>query len=127
MSNEQLVESLSNLSVLDLCELTRTLEQKWGVKATPPVVTSPQLVVPDGNTPAPVEQKTEFNVVMKSFAPDKKMPVLKLVRELTGLGLKDIKDFMEALPKTVKEGVSKSEAEELTARLREAGAEVEME
>jgi large subunit ribosomal protein L7/L12 len=64
---------------------------------------------------------------MKSFAPDKKMAVLKLVRELTGLGLKDIKDFMEALPKTVKEEVSKSEAEDLVARLREAGAEVEME
>lgn len=126
MSNEQLVESLSNLSVLDLCQLTRTLEQKWGVKAAPPVVTTSQ-----PRTEAPPQEaapaQTEFNVVMKSFAADKKMPVLKLTRELTGLGLKEIKDFMEALPKTVKEGVSKSEAEDMVAKLTEAGAVVTME
>ena len=125
MSNEQLVESLSNLSVLDLCQLTRTLEQKWGVKAAPPVVTSaPRTEAPPVET-APAQ--TEFNVVMKSFAADKKMPVLKLTRELTGLGLKEIKDFMESLPKTVKEGVSKTDAEDMVAKLTEAGAVVVME
>lgn len=126
MSTEQLVENLSNLTVLELCELTRTLEQKWGVKAAPPaapVGTAQPDATPVINTPV----QTEFNVVVKSFAPDKKMPVLKAVREVTGLGLKEMKDFMESLPKTVKESLSKSEAEELVNKLREAGAEVTME
>lgn len=126
MSTEQLVENLSNLTVLELCELTRTLEQKWGVKAAPPA--APVGTAQPDATPiinAPVQ--TEFNVVVKSFAPDKKMPVLKAVREVTGLGLKEMKDFMESLPKTVKESISKSEAEELVNKLREAGAEVTME
>lgn len=125
MSTEQLVENLSNLTVLELCELTRTLEQKWGVKAAPPAapVGTVQPEVPVNNAPP----QTEFNVVMKSFAADKKMPVLKAVREVTGLGLKEMKDFMESLPKTVKESVSKTEAEELVNKLREAGAEVVME
>lgn len=126
MSTEQLVENLSNLTVLELCELTRTLEQKWGVKAAPPA--APVGTAQPDATPiinAPVQ--TEFNVVVKSFAPDKKMPVLKAVREVTGLGLKEMKDFMESLPKTVKESIFKSEAEELVNKLREAGAEVTME
>lgn len=126
MTNEQLVEALSKMSVLELCELTRTLEQKWGVKAAPQVAPQ-QLLVPDGNQPPPVEQKTEFDVTMKSFAADKKMPVLKTVREVTGLGLKEVKDFMESLPKKVKEGISKAEAEEIVTKLRDAGAEVVME
>lgn len=125
--SEQLVENLSNLSVMELCELTRTLEQKWGVKAAPPVAAPVGTVQPGPNPVEAPPAQTEFNVVMKSYAPDKKMPVLKAVREVTGLGLKEMKDFMDSLPKTVKESVSRSEAEDLVNKLREAGAEVVME
>lgn len=125
MNKEQLIEGLSNLSVMDLCALTKDLEQKWGVTAAPPVMALQSL--PSQETVPEVEQKTEFNVVMKSFAPDKKMPVLKAIREVTGLGLKEMKDFMDSLPKLVKEAVSKADAEELVAKLREVGAEVVIE
>ena len=126
MSTEQLVESLSNMTVLELCALTRTLETKWGVKATAPAAPVGTAQPESPVTPTAPEQ-TEFNVVMKSYAPDKKMPVLKSVREVIGLGLKEMKDFMESLPKTVKEGLPKAEAEELAAKLREAGAEITLE
>jgi len=125
VTNQQLVDTLSSLSVVDLCALTRTLEDKWGVKALPRAAVG--VLTPTLLEVLPVEAQTEFNVVMKSYAADKKMPVLKAVREVIGLGLKEMKDFMESLPKTVKEGLSKVEADELIGKLREAGAEAVME
>lgn len=124
MSTNELIESLSNMSVMELCDLTRSLEQKWGVKATAPAapVSTAQ--------PDPVnvmETQTEFKVVLTGYPADKKMTILKLVREVTGLGLKEAKDFVESVPKTVKAELSKSDAEELSVRFKEAGAEVTME
>lgn len=120
---DQLIHTLSNLSAPELCELTRTLEQKWGVKAVPQPA-PPLILVPTKLDLLPIQVQTEFNVVMKSFPPDKKMAVLKVVREITGLGLKEVKDFLESLPKVVKESLSKVEANELVAKLQAVGAEV---
>lgn len=119
ITREQVVEYLGNLNPIQLSELIKDLEGKWGVKAAAPVM---QNAAP----PPPAEEKkeqTEFNVILKSFPTDKKISIIKAVRDTTGLGLKEAKDFVEALPKTIKEGLSKSDAEALVAKLQEAGAE----
>jgi len=120
-TNDEVVQALGNLSVLEMIKLTRELEEKWGVKAEPQVVQ----VQNQQNQPQVVE-KEEWNVVLASCPADKKMSVIKLVRELTLLGLKESKELVEAAPKMVKEGVSKADAEDLRARLTEAGAVVEV-
>jgi large subunit ribosomal protein L7/L12 len=122
LSQEQLVDHLSNLSVLQVSELIKKLEDKWGVKAAPAAV-----AVAAGPAAAPVaekvEEQTEFNVEL-SAAGANKIAVIKAIREITGLGLKEAKDLVEAAPKVVKEQVSKADAEEMKKKLTEAGATV---
>ena len=119
----RLVDELSALTVLEAAELSKMLEEKWGVSAAAPVAAA----APSGPaaTAAPAEEQTEFTVVLAKTG-DKKINVIKEVRSITGLGLKEAKDLVEAAPKTVKEGVSKDEAEKLKKQLEEQGAAVEI-
>ncbi len=119
----KLVDQLSSLTVLEAAELAKLLEEKWGVSAAAAVA----VAAPGGGAAAaaPVEEKTEFTVVLAA-AGDKKIEVIKEVRALTGLGLKEAKDLVEGAPKSVKEGVSKDEAEKVKAQLEKAGAKVEL-
>ena len=123
ITQEQVVEYLSGLTVMQLVELTKTLEDKWDVKAAP-VAAAVAAAPAEAGGPAEEEQ-TEFTVVLKSFG-DKKIQVIKAVREITGLGLKDAKDLVDGAPKDVKADVSKAEAEEIATKLKDAGAEVEI-
>ena len=120
---EQLVEDLSGLSVMEAAELSKMLEEKWGVTAAAPVA----VAAAGGSAPAAAaaEEKDEFDVVLAAFG-EKKINVIKEVRGITGLGLKEAKDLVEGAPKTVKEGVKKEEAEEIKKKLEEAGATVEL-
>jgi len=121
---EKLVDELSNLTVLEAAELSKMLEEKWGVSAAAPVAVAG--VAAGGGDAAPAEEeKTEFDVILKA-AGDKKINVIKEVRAITGLGLKEAMDLVEGAPKPVKEGASKDEAEELKKKLEAAGAEVEL-
>jgi len=121
-TQEEVVEFLGNLSVMQVISLTKELEEKWGVKAEPQVQVQQQ-----DNTPKQdAVEKTEFTVTLVSVPADKKMAVLKMVRELTLLGLKEAKEFVEAAPKVVKEDVSKTDAEEYKRKLEEAGGVVEV-
>lgn len=119
---EQIVDDLSGLTVLEAAELSKLLEDKWGVSAAAPVAVA---AAPGAGGEAAVEEKDEFDVVMTSFG-DKKINVIKEVRAITGLGLKEAKDLVEAAPKAIKEGVNKDEAAELKAKLEGAGATVEL-
>jgi large subunit ribosomal protein L7/L12 len=120
----KLVDDLSSLTVLEAAELAKLLEEKWGVSAAAAVAVA---AAPGagGGAAAPVEEKTEFTVVLAA-AGDKKIEVIKEVRALTGLGLKEAKDLVEGAPKPVKEGVPKEEAEKVKAQLEKAGAKVEL-
>ncbi len=118
----RLVEELSALTVLEAAELSKMLEEKWGVSAAAPVAAAAAGPVVAA---APVEEQTEFTVVLAKIG-DKKINVIKEVRTITGLGLKEAKDLVEAAPKTVKEGVNKEEAEKLKKQLEEQGAAVEI-
>ena len=118
----KLVDDLSSLTVLEAAELAKLLEEKWGVSAAAAVAVA---AAPGAAAAAPAEEKTEFTVVLAS-AGDKKIEVIKEVRALTGLGLKEAKDLVEGAPKPVKEGVSKDEAEKVKATLEKAGAKVEL-
>lgn len=121
-TKEEVVQALGNLSVLEMIKLTRELEEKWGVKAEPPTVQLQQR--PDNQQPQ--NEQTEFNVILASVPADKKMSVIKVVREVSLLGLKESKELVEAAPKMVKEGVSKADADELKRKLEEAGGVVEV-
>ncbi|MCL2449246.1 MAG: 50S ribosomal protein L7/L12 [Polyangiaceae bacterium] len=128
ITQEQVVDFLSNLPVIQLSGLIKQLEDKWGVKAAPVAVAGPAVGGAAGGAAAaaaPVEEKTEFNVDLKE-AGGNKIAVIKVVREITGLGLKEAKDLVEGAPKTLKEGVSKADAEEMKKKLEEAGAKVEL-
>ncbi len=116
----QILEIVKGLTILELADLVKALEEEFGVSAAP-VAAAPVA----GAAAAPVEEKTEFDVVLKG-AGASKLNVIKVVRELTGLGLKDAKDLVEGAPKTIKEGVSKEEAEKVAEQLKAAGAEVEV-
>ncbi|WP_394826492.1 50S ribosomal protein L7/L12 [Pendulispora albinea] len=124
LTKEQVVDYLSQLPVIQIADLIKTLEEKWGVKAAPVAVAGPA-VAGGAAAAAPVEEKTEFTVELKE-AGASKINVIKVVREITGLGLKEAKDLVEAAPKPLKEGVSKAEAEEFKKKLEEAGAKVEL-
>src|SRR3978361_2006849 len=117
---QNLVEELSKLTVLEAAELSKLLEEKWGVSAAAPVAAA---AAPAAAAAAPVEEQTEFTVTLAK-AGDKKINVIKEVRTITGLGLKEAKDLVEAAPKPVKEGVSKDDAAKLKAQLEKAGAKV---
>ena len=123
ITKEDVVEWLSSQSVLEIAGLVKDLEEKWGVSASAPV--SAVAVAPAAAASAPAEEKTEFEVILKS-AGEKKIEVIKAVRGITGLGLKEAKDLVEGAPKILKESVSKSEAEEMKKKLEEAGAVVEL-
>ena len=119
---EKLVEELSALTVLEAASLSKLLEEKWGVSAAAPVAVA---AAPVAAAAAPVEEQTEFTVVLATVG-DKKINVIKEVRAITGLGLKEAKDLVEAAPKPVKEGVSKEDAAKIKAQLEGAGATVEV-
>jgi large subunit ribosomal protein L7/L12 len=112
---DKLVEELSKLTVIEMAELKKMLEDKWGVKAA--VASAPAAAVAEV-----VEESTEFDVILESSPADKKISVIKVVRELTGLGLKEAKDLVEGAPKTVKEKAAKAEAQDMVKKLTEAGA-----
>jgi large subunit ribosomal protein L7/L12 len=121
LTREQLVDHLSKMTVLELNELRKELENKWGVTAAAPVAVAAVAAGPAAAAPA--EEKTEFTVVLENAGADK-IKVIKVVRELTGLGLKDAKDLVDGAPKTVKEGLDKNAANDAKKKLEEAGAKV---
>ena len=123
MNKDQILEAIENMTVLELSELVKAMEEKFGVSAAAPVAVAAAGAAPAGG--AAGEEKTEFTVVLAS-AGDKKINVIKAVREATGLGLKEAKELVDGAPKPVKENVGKAEAEELKKKLEEAGATVEL-
>ncbi len=126
ITKDQVVDYLSNLPVIQIAELIKTLEDKWGVKAAPVAVAGVAGPAAGGGAPAAAaEEQTEFTIVLKESGANK-INVIKVVREITGLGLKEAKDLVEGAPKDLKEGVSKADAAEMKKKLEEAGAKVEL-
>jgi large subunit ribosomal protein L7/L12 len=122
-SKEELIDALSNLKVMEVVDLIKALEEKWGVSAAAPVAVA---AVGGGGAAAPAaEEKTEFTVTMTGFGANK-VGVIKVIRELTGLGLKEAKDLVEGVPSVVKEGVPKKDADDIKKKLEEAGAAAEI-
>ena len=117
----QILDLVKGLTILELADLVKALEEEFGVSAAPVAVAA----APGAAAAAPVEEKTEFDVILKN-AGASKLNVIKVVRELTGLGLKDAKDLVESAPKTIKEAIAKDEAEKIAEQLKAAGAEVEV-
>jgi large subunit ribosomal protein L7/L12 len=122
---EEIVSTLSGLTILEIADLVKKLEERWGVSAAAPVVVAGGGTAAAAAQPAAVPEKDEFDVVLTG-AGDKKIQVIKVVRELTALGLKEAKDLVDSAPKPVKEGVAKAEAEEMKKKLEEAGGAVEL-
>jgi large subunit ribosomal protein L7/L12 len=123
VSKEDILESISHMTVMDVVELVKMMEEKFGVSAAAAVaVAAPSA---GGGAAAAAEEKTEFNVTMTAFG-DNKVNVIKVIREITGLGLKEAKDLVEGVPSSVKEGVSKADADAIKKKLEEAGAKVEI-
>lgn len=123
MDKAQIIEAIEQMNVLELAELVKELEEKFGVSAAAPVAVAAAPAA--GGEAAAAEEKTEFDVVLTSFG-DAKMAVIKAVKEITGLGLKESKELVESAPKAIKEGVSKADAEEIKTKLEAAGASVEL-
>lgn len=124
ITKENIIDFIANMTVLELSELIKEMEEKFGVSAAAPVaVAAAAPGEPSGG--APVEEKTEFDVILTTFG-DKKIQVIKEVRAITGLGLKDAKTLVDEIPKPVKEGISKEDAEKIKSQLEEAGAQVEI-
>ena len=126
---EELVEKLSALSVLEMSELKVSLEDKWGVKAAAAtaVMAAPAAAAAAGAAPEAAVESTEFKVVLAESPADKKIPIIKVIREITGLGLREAKELVESAPKNVKDTAPKAEAEEMKKKLEEAGAKVNLE
>jgi large subunit ribosomal protein L7/L12 len=125
VSKDEILEAISNMSVMQVVELIADMEKKFGVTAAAPVA----IAAGGGGAAAaaaPAEEKTEFTVILKEYPADKKVGVIKVVRELTGLGLKEAKDLVEGVPGTVKEGVNKADSDNMKKKLEEAGAKVEI-
>ena len=123
VSKEDILESIASMSVMDVVDLISAMEEKFGVSAAAPVAVAAGPA--GGGEAAAAEEQTEFDVVLASFG-SQKVPVIKVVREITGLGLKEAKDLVEGAPAAVKEGIEKGEAEEIQKKLEEAGATVEV-
>ena len=123
VSKEDILETISNMSVMEVVDLISAMEEKFGVSAAAPVAVAAGPAA--GGEAAAAEEKTEFDVVLTSFG-SQKVPVIKAVREITGLGLKEAKDLVEGVPSNLKEGISKDEADEIVKKLEEAGASVEV-
>lgn len=121
VSKEDILETIAGMTVMEIVDLIAAMEAKFGVTAAAAVTAAPAAAV----AAAPVEEKTEFDVVMTSFG-EKKVEVIKVVRALTGLGLKEAKDAVEGVPSTIKEGIPKAEAEDVKKKLEDAGAKVEI-
>jgi large subunit ribosomal protein L7/L12 len=124
-TKEELIDALSNLKVMEVVDLIKALEDKWGVSAAAPVAVAAVGGAAAGAAAPAVEEKTEFNVTMTSFGANK-VGVIKVIREITGLGLKEAKDLVEGVPSLVKEGVSKADADAIKKKLEEAGAQAEI-
>jgi large subunit ribosomal protein L7/L12 len=125
ITKDDVVEFISNMSVLELSQFVKELEEKFGVSAAAPIAVAAFGAAAAGGDAAPVEEKTEFDVILKDFGAQK-IQVIKVVRQLTDLGLKEAKDLVEGVPKPVKEAVSKEDAEKAKAALEEAGATAEI-
>ena len=121
---EEVLDAIANMSVMDVVELVKMMEEKFGVTAAAPVAAAAP--AGGGAAAAPKEEKTEFTVVLAAVDAAKKVNVIKVVREITGLGLKEAKDMVEGAPQTVKEGVAKADAEAMKKKLEEAGGKVEL-
>ena len=124
VSKDEILDSISKMSIMDVVELISDMEKKFGVTAAAPVAMAAMPAA--GAAAAPVEEKTEFTVILKEYPPDKKVGVIKVVRELTGLGLKEAKDLVEGVPGTVKDAVNKADSESMKKKLEDAGAKVEI-
>ena len=125
ISKDEILDAISNMTLIEVTELISAMETKFGVTAAAPVAA----VAVGGGAAAPaaaVEEQTEFTVVLKEYPADKKVTVIKVIREITGLGLKEAKDLVEAVPATVKEGVSKADTDSIKKKLEEAGAKVDV-
>lgn len=122
ISKEDMLQAIADMSVMDIVELVEAMEEKFGVSAAAAVMAAP---VAAAGAEAPAEEKTEFNVVMTSFGANK-IEVIKVIRAITGLGLKEAKDMVESVPSTVKEGASKAESDEIKKKLEDAGAAVDI-
>ncbi|MGI6112565.1 MAG: 50S ribosomal protein L7/L12 [Mahellales bacterium] len=125
MTKEQILEAIENMTVLELSELVKAMEEKFGVTAAAPVAVAAAPAAGGAAAAAADEEKTEFDVILSNVG-DQKIKVIKVVREITGLGLKEAKDLVDNAPKPVKEGVNKEEAEAIKAKLAEVGAAVEV-
>ena len=123
VSKDEILESISNMSIMQVVELIADIEKKFGVTAAAPVAAA---AAGPAAAAAVVEEQTEFTVILKEYPADKKVGVIKVVRELTGLGLKEAKDLVEAAPSTIKDGVNKADSEAMKKKLEEASAKVEI-
>ena len=126
VSKDEILEAISNMTVMQVVELISDMEKKFGVTAAAPVAIAAPGAGGGAAAAAPAEEKTEFTVSLKEYPADKKVGVIKVVRELTGLGLKEAKDLVEGVPGTVKEGVNKADSDTMKKKLEEAGAKVEI-
>ena len=122
VSKDEILDAISKMTLVEVTELISDMEKKFGVTAAAPVA----VAAAGGAAAAPAEEQTEFTVVLKEYPADKKVTVIKVVRELTGLGLKEAKDLVEGVPSTVKESVAKADSESMKKKLEEAGAKVEV-
>jgi len=123
---EEILDAIANMTVLEVSELVKAMEEKFGVSAAAPVAVAAAPAAAGGDAAAAAEEQTEFSVVLKSFEDGKKIPVIKEVRAITGLGLKEAKELVEAGDKVVKEAISKEESQKIKERLESAGATVEV-
>jgi large subunit ribosomal protein L7/L12 len=123
-NKEEILNTIANMTILEVVDLVKMMEEKFGVTAAAPVAMA--AAAPGAAAAAPVEEKTEFTVVLKEYPADKKVTVIKVVREATGLGLKEAKDLVEGVPSTVKEGISKADSDKIKKALEDAGAKVEV-
>ena len=124
VSKDEILDAIGKMSVIDVVELIADMEKKFGVTAAAPVAVA--AAGPAGAAAAPVEEQTEFTVTLKEYPADKKVTVIKVIREITGLGLKEAKDLVEGAPSTVKEGISKGDVETIKKKLEDVGAKVEV-
>jgi len=124
VSKDEILDAISKLTLLEVVELISDFEKKFGVTAAAPVAVAAP--AGGGAVAAPVEEKTEFTVLLKEYPADKKVTVIKVIREITGLGLKEAKDLVEGVPSTVKEGVNKADSDNFKKKLEDAGAKVEV-
>jgi large subunit ribosomal protein L7/L12 len=123
VSKEEILDAIGSMSILEVVDLVKMMEDKFGVTAAAPVAAA---AAPAAAAAAPAEEKTEFTVVLKEYPADKKVTVIKVVREATGLGLKEAKDLVEGIPSTIKDGVNKADSDKIKKALEDAGAKVEI-